>query len=389
MESSRERGAEAVLNLKTNSSVSITYHPLFGLHDDLLLLEIDDKILPHVLNNRVIVRGQPDEDAVFCTSTTTYALKFVGTSNSVFLIPPSDCSFLNGNDVEEEKVVASVIKVAPGVMELVEVAPKLDKLKWLLAENPYKGGEEDFMEELSEMGGNWNNGLYRWEDLVDRVQASDGELREGLRAFNAVEICGYWRIVDEMYMGMVLSMVLHNSVLCGWSLGALNEDEVVGVLESDGFPREIARHCLEMYGNKVRDEDGGYLWKLDERKVCVHFARSVLSGGKMKMDSFMEKWMQKIPGGMIASFEMLEGEVLSERIGVETWIRSFSVSSLPCTPAERFAALFRERQKWESKELDPYIRDLRVPGLSSEGLLLKYTRRTQPTLDAEPIFTAR
>ncbi|KAF5194153.1 hypothetical protein FRX31_016260, partial [Thalictrum thalictroides] len=56
-------------------------------------------------------------------------------------IRPSDCSFSNGNDVEEgkeeEKVVASVIKVAPGVMELVEVAWKLDKLKWLLAKNPY------------------------------------------------------------------------------------------------------------------------------------------------------------------------------------------------------------------------------------------------------------
>ena len=34
-------------------------------------------------------------------------------------------------------------------------------------------------------------------------------------------------------------------------------------------------------------------------------------------------------------------------------------------------------------------RDLSVPGLSSEGLLLKYTRRTQPTQDAEPIFSAR
>ncbi|KAF5176472.1 sister chromatid cohesion protein DCC1-like, partial [Thalictrum thalictroides] len=52
MESSRERGgAEAVLNLKPNSSVSIAYHTLFGPHDDLLLLEIDDKLLPHVLNN--------------------------------------------------------------------------------------------------------------------------------------------------------------------------------------------------------------------------------------------------------------------------------------------------------------------------------------------------
>ena len=34
-------------------------------------------------------------------------------------------------------------------------------------------------------------------------------------------------------------------------------------------------------------------------------------------------------------------------------------------------------------------RDLSVPGLSSEGLLLKYTRRTQPTQDAEPVFSAR
>lgn len=34
-------------------------------------------------------------------------------------------------------------------------------------------------------------------------------------------------------------------------------------------------------------------------------------------------------------------------------------------------------------------RDLKVPGLSSEGLLLKYTRRSQPKPDVEPIFSAR
>lgn len=34
-------------------------------------------------------------------------------------------------------------------------------------------------------------------------------------------------------------------------------------------------------------------------------------------------------------------------------------------------------------------RDLSVPGLTSDGLLLKYTRRTQPTANSEPVFTAR
>ncbi len=46
------RGAEAVLNIQPSSSMSITYHPLFGPHDDLILLELDEKLLPDVLQQR-------------------------------------------------------------------------------------------------------------------------------------------------------------------------------------------------------------------------------------------------------------------------------------------------------------------------------------------------
>ncbi|XP_057495239.1 uncharacterized protein LOC130780303 [Actinidia eriantha] len=384
------RGAEAVLNLQPTSSVSIAYHSLFGPHDDLILLELDEKLLPDVLHHRVTLRGQPDEDAVLCTMSKTYAVKFVGTSNSVLLIPPSDQLVLCGNtqDCDEkdrvEKLVAPVIKVAPGVMELVEVAPRIDRLKMLLSENPYRFDDALMSEELDEMEKN-NTRLYSWSDLIDRVQASDDELRSGLQALSAVEIDGYWRIVDENYMDGILNMLLHNLVLNDWSLNGLNETEVVGVLQSDGFPCEIAQHCLQVYGSKT--DDG--VWKLDEKEVCVHFARAILRGGKMKMDNFMMEWMRKIPEGMQASYDMLEGEVLTEKIGIETWVYAFDVSSLPSAPAERFSMLFRERPKWEWKDLQPYIRDLSVPGLSSEGLLLKYTRRTQPTLDAEPVFSAR
>nr|DAD36351.1 TPA_asm: hypothetical protein HUJ06_006992 [Nelumbo nucifera] len=198
------------------------------------------------------------------------------------------------------------------------------------------------VEELEEIEKD-KTGLFRWEDLVDRIQASDEELRAGLRALSVVEIDGYWRI----------------------------EDEVVGMLEADGFPRRLALHCLEVYGGQVGEGNGsnGRAWVLDERRVCIHFARVVLKGGKMKVESFMDEWMKKILAGMPASFEMLEGEVLVERLGVETWICAFS--------------------KWEWKDLQPYIRDLRIPGFSSEELLLKYTQKMQPTSDAEPIFNAR
>lgn len=387
-------GAEAVLNLQPNSSISITYHPHFGPHDDLILLEIDDKLLPDVLHQRVTLRGQPNEDAVLCTQSKTYSIKFVGNSNSVFLIPPVDQSALHEHPQysdekdDDQRVVASVIKVAPGNMELVEVAPRLDKLKLLLLENPFISEEVSEKEELEGMEEQKTN-LFKWNDLIDRVQASDDELRSGLRALSAVEIDGYWRIVDEKYMGTILNMLLHNSVLNDWSLDALGEDEVVGVLESDGFPRTLGLHCLQVYGSKVDEGVGSCVWKLDERRLCIHFAREILKDGKRKMESFMEEWIQKIPDGMQASFDMLEGEVLTEKFGVETWVCAFSVSSLPSNPAARFSMLFQERPKWEWKDLQPYIRDLTVPGLSSEGLLLKYTRKTQPNSDAEPVFSAR
>ncbi|KAL6964903.1 hypothetical protein U1Q18_035957, partial [Sarracenia purpurea var. burkii] len=354
-------GADAVLSLQPNSSISIAYHPFFGPHDDLILLELDEKLLPDVLHQRVTLRGQPDEDGVLCTMSKTYAIKFVGTSNSVLLIPPSDQSVLCGNtqDCDEKdhdkKLVAPVIKVAPGIMELVEIAPKMDRLKMLLSENPYTFDDVLITEELGGMEKN-NSNLYRWDDLIDKVQASDCELRSGLQALSAVEIDGYWRVVDENYMAGILNMLLHNSVLNDWSLNALDEIEVVGVLQSDGFPHKIVHHCLQVYGSK---EDSG-MWRLDEKRVCVHFARGILRGGKMRIENFMAEWMRKIPEGMQASFEMLEGEVLIEKLGIETWVHSFSVSSLPSAPAERFSMLFRERPKWEWKDLQPYIRSINL-----------------------------
>ncbi|CAN1128484.1 Sister chromatid cohesion protein DCC1 [Linum perenne] len=389
-------GADAVLNLQPNSSLSVAYDTLFGSGHNLMLLELHDNMLPDLLHQRVTLRGEPDEDTVLCTQSKTYAVKFVGTSNSVFLIPPSgqfsQTSGLHDCDAKayDQQPVASVFEISAGTMEIVEIAPKLDRLKTLLVQKPYCSMDQVQADNMEDDSKENQMGLYRWGDLVDKIQASDEELRSGLQALSAVEIDGFWRIVDEKYMDTVLKMLLHNSVLNDWSLDALLENEVVACLVTDGFPQRIAYHCLDVYGNMVdRSEGKSYVWKLDERRVCVHFARQLLGVGKMKLESFMEKWSKKIPDGMHLSFDMLEGEVLTEKVGMETWVRGFRVSCLPSNPAERFTILFRERPKWEWKDLQPYIRDLKVPGLSSEGLLLKFTRRIQPTQEQEPVFSAR
>ncbi|KAF3778765.1 Sister chromatid cohesion protein [Nymphaea thermarum] len=420
-------GAETLLNLEVNSSIPICYGSSFGPHDELILLEVDDALLPQFLDDRfscstgeeersliyydfdfrlrglsfvslvydwVVIRGEPDEEAVLCTSSKTYALKFVSTSNSVFLVPPNGCHSVGAETETEMDVTdsaASVVKLAPGHMELVLVAPKLEKLKTLLKQRVYKGDYDD-CESDSKLG------LYTWQDLADRIQASDDELRDGLRAISAVEIDGYWRLVDDGLMEELLTMMFRNLDIHGWSSNALREEEVLPVMVDDGYSPTLVLHCLNTNGSKEEKEEG-HIWCLNQRMVAVFYGRRVLGRcGKRKEVDFMEEWKRTVPSGIDVSMGMLEGEVLTEKIGVDTWVRGFSVSSLPSTPAERFAALFRERQRWEWQHLEPFVRlkmfsssvmDLRVPGLSSEGLLIKYTRRTQPTADAAPIFSAR
>ncbi|CAH2057992.1 unnamed protein product [Thlaspi arvense] len=383
-ESGRNGGAQAVINLGIGSSVPISYHPCFGPHEDLLLLEADDNLVSDIFNGRVTLRGLPDEDVVLCTKSKTYAIKFVGNSNSMFLIPPSICPGFLQDAKDDDKV--SVLKTAPGSMELVEISPRLDKLKQLLSENPYGAGEVEAMMMDDDFDHQRDVALYTWSDLVNTIQASDEELRSGLQSLSAIEIDGYWRVIDDDYLDMILRILLHNCVLKDWSFDDLDEVEVVSALVADEFPSKLASHCLRVFGSKVNEDDK---WKLEPRLVCLHFARQILREEKMRLESFMEEWKKKIPEGMQGRFEMLEGEVLTEKIGIETRVYTFSVRSLPSTPAERFEVLFKHRPKWEWKDLEPYLRDLHVPRLSMEGLLLKYTRRAQPRADAEPVFSAR
>ena len=94
-------------------------------------------------------QGDHPWKAVLCTSSNTYAIKFVATSNSVYLIPPQNFA-LQKEETEEDhchsqnegdKPSVGAMKLAPGHMELVQIAPRLEKLKSFLSERPYKEDE--------------------------------------------------------------------------------------------------------------------------------------------------------------------------------------------------------------------------------------------------------
>ena len=74
-------GAESLLTVGPGASVTVRYHLNFGPHEDFLRLEaLDEALLSHLLHGTVTIRGTHD-DAVLCTPSSTYAMKFVTTSN--------------------------------------------------------------------------------------------------------------------------------------------------------------------------------------------------------------------------------------------------------------------------------------------------------------------
>eukprot|EP00897_Mesotaenium_endlicherianum_P001159 jgi/Mesen1/11043/ME000099S10491 len=455
---------------------------------DVRLLELDESMLQELLNNggaivhhilrdlqpdnhkvfvtRLSIKGSGDDEAVLCTESKTFALKFVSSTNTMLLLPP----LVNqaGTPVEEncggqgdtpgaassssgKRTTLKVQADTAGHLELVEVAPKLDPLRSLLQERPYTPDEDFTQDETNtESGPGWSEGtqaatrsqrpagLYTWQDLLERVQASPGQLRDALEKLLAIEIDGFWRIVEEKHMAEVLNMVILTAATNDWPCTSLPEHELVTAMEGDGFAAPVVRNVLSVYGRpaqlgrskepaaaaaagggEAEEEPGSSralqgaseggeggagldswkrargetLWMLDEEKVCLQVARPMLaaSGKRWRVEDFLEAWEASVSSLLQAkpTLAMLRGEALVESMGPERWLRPFPVSLLPTNPGQRFAELFQARSKWLWEDLEPYLRDLQGPGQSVESLLLRHTRRIQPSSAQPPVYCAR
>uniref|UniRef100_A0A7S0V113 Sister chromatid cohesion protein DCC1 n=1 Tax=Polytomella parva TaxID=51329 RepID=A0A7S0V113_9CHLO len=70
-------------------------------------------------------------------------------------------------------------------------------------------------------------------------------------------------------------------------------------------------------------------------------------------------------------------------------IRLLRVDELPKDPTDRFRILFKIRPRWLGADLQPFIKNLRVPGQSAEALLLRYARSSQASKDAPTVYSMR
>ncbi|MEW5314184.1 MAG: hypothetical protein WDW38_005699 [Sanguina aurantia] len=420
---------------------------------DLRLLEVDEKLLQEMLTHGVSIKGSEHEEAVLCTATKTFALKYVETTNLQLLVEPEE---LSKSDVVPPVVVSATTKAH---IEVVETAPRLLALSALLNERRYGAEDEEMLQTMPE-----GAGLYTFADLVERVQASEGELRSALTAMHAVELEGVWRLMDAAYMDSMLELVLLSAQEEGLPWHAIPLRAIRSSLCPSGYSPAVLRHCLSVFGRQLPEEGcaaaGGSFshggssssnhhdmeagsgeaeqstWSLDQGKrmmrsgaamqdarshvgierapgaqeqrrvmtrrthggvtVCAHVAAQLLSRAvqlskpQPSVSEFMVAWQHAAPPGMTVDVEMLRGEVLMEDKGGKMLVRAFPAGSLPLDPAKRFAAIFtRGKPRWEMSELEPYLAGLKVPGLSVEALLLKYTRASKSSPEAQAIYSAR
>jgi sister chromatid cohesion protein DCC1 len=373
------------------------------------LLEVSDELLKELLDSDGVIefKGEGDDIACVCTATKTYQVKRVETSNQTLLVGPElggdgdegdeasddgEDEDAYGEDAEarQRRKVAVVRAQTSSHLDLTEIAPKLDRLRDMLASVAYGGeGAEAAMdaEDASATG-------FTFEALDARVQASSGEIMRCLEDEHALYIDGVWRGVDGAYRLHVLGMLAVTVGGNGWPTSAIPEDELVNAMASDGFAPEVTKNTLGMFSTLV--DGNASTWALDEERVCRYLAMNVLRDGvgvkNWRLVDMMDKWRAALNEINLHDVEVKEeylaGLALIERPerATEAFVTTLIASEIPTEPEARFKALWAVKPRWSMAELEPYLKGQARPGETIESQLLKYTRVTQ---GATPMYSKR
>ncbi|XP_029359231.1 sister chromatid cohesion protein DCC1 isoform X1 [Echeneis naucrates] len=335
---------------------------------DYCLMELDDTLCKHIeAGQSLVIRGDKDEHAVLCSGDKTYDLKIADTSNLLLIVPGCRTPDQLGDSQDGSEVVHTQIwGFCNSYWELRKGRPKLKKLTKLLMENPYEGPALGGQTEVTE-------NRYKMQDLLERIQASEEEIKTHLETIHACQIDGYWRVLDFDYEMKLLAHVTQLVDSESWSVNKVplqTSLEELSPLE----PKEMIEHCLNCYGKRYTENDEVF-YSLDEDKVCRALALMLLQNAvKFNLREFQEVWQQSVPEGMSTRMDQLKSVALVDRMSRPETICLLRVEDLPEGTVERFNQLFTLREKWTEEDITPYIQDLCAEKQTTGALLTKYAR---------------
>ena len=249
------------------------------------------------------------------------------------------------------------------------------------------------------------------EDLVENTQASRAEIVEALAkgpAFRDPTNGDRWRGIDEAYADHVLDMLVVTAKQQGMSLDAVDEAAVTAAMAADDppTPAAVTLFVLREYaeaqapgGAATAGGESPCVWKIDAKKVCRAKASRMLEGskaaaaGRLRLGEFLADWSGRCDEELRSACtrDLLKGLALIEKGASgrdeDALVRVFRDVDLPKNPRDRFRAIFALKPRWQMDELDAYV--AATSDETVEAQLLKYTRVSQPTADAVPIYSKR
>jgi len=331
--------------------------------EDIVLLEVTSNVADSLVEGTTLVmRGDGDDSAVLCSDTATFDIKEAETSNSMLLL--SALSFPTDEGINKEGTRSLSWREVSGVfynyLELVEVRPKMRKLQKQLASNLYSGDKESLKGKS-------------FSQLLDSIQASESELRVGLKKLEAVELEGVWVQLDQDFQMKVLSYILRFFDENSWSLDCVLKKETVEALQElvvkEVLEQVFSIYCHPMEGGK-EDE-----FSLDKDKVARFYGDFLLAvNTKYVMEEFLDMWQKAVPDGVTTDISQLSGLVLVEDAKEPALIKRFTESNLPDNITQRLEVLFSARERWTVLEISPFISPLTTLKLNVNAMLAKYAR---------------
>lgn len=181
--------------------------------------------------------------------------------------------------------------------ELKPCKPRLSKLSKILDSTRYQGLELEYAIDKTK--------LLNYEAILDQMQASRAELNVELEKIQAINIDGYYRILEFDYEFRVLSYMLDLIEENSWPLERISKEITLDSLK-DLVPAPILESVFKFYTTVSVLQDNVQYYQYKEDKVCRFLARVLLkSAGKFNLVEFLQAWKDSVPEGMITNVSIV------------------------------------------------------------------------------------
>lgn len=270
-------------------SLDVQFSKVLANGDDCILIELDDDILKTIEEGSLIsppelyIKGHEDEEAVLCTSSQTFLVKKVSTSNLLLLSKILD---------EKMNIVASL----DCHLELQKIKTGSGDLrKKLLNYKQYEGYVDTY-----ELGASY-------EDLLEWFTGSEKELLENLKFIRAFSLNNNrWTMIHRKYVKQLLCFIISSLEAEGRPLQDIPRAVISRLIKEYGSLEIIENWILENFFIKTEQEEKYTMSNLD---VVKFFAEHILENNKSKgieLDTFMEEWNKSMNGGLYVDIDMLK-----------------------------------------------------------------------------------